>query len=305
VTIGSQPALSVVIGAHNAAATIEECLAALHAQIAPDLEIIVAESSDDGTADLIRTRFPHVRVLSFPPTWTLPRLRGEAIAVSRGDVIAVLDPFSIAQRDWSFEVLSAHGRQPHLAIGGAVEPYDPEGQGLWSWTLYINEYGLFMLPLSEGETHILAGSNVSYKRAALFDGQQRPKHDVFWKTFVNREIEASGSPLWLAPGIVVRLNKPIPFGDFFRSRYHHGRCFAAMRSHTANAGERWLRALSFPALPPLLLWRWGRAFAQKHRYLGKLAWSLPVQLLLFSSWALGECVGYSRGKGLSCGQLYY
>jgi glycosyltransferase involved in cell wall biosynthesis len=301
-----RPRLSVIIAAHDAAPALEQCLRALAAQATPPAaEIIVAESSSEGTADRLRSRFPTVRFLSCPGSWTLPRLRGRAIGVATGEIIAVLDPFSIVREDWLNEVLRAHEQRPNLAIGGAVELYDAERQGFWSWTTYINEYGMFMLPLQPGETGILPGSNVSYKRSALFDEGGRPKHDEFWKTFVHSELQVSGSPLWLAPSVVVSLNKPIPFWEFFRTRYYHGRCFAAMRTATAGALERWLRALSFPLLPSLLLWRWGRVYFQKRRYPGRLVLSTPFQFLLFSSWAWGECAGYARGAGSSCRQLFY
>lgn len=298
--------LSVIIAAHDAGPPLEQCLSAVVPQAArSSAEIIVAESSSDGTADLIRNRFPTVRLLRFPGSWTLPRLRAQGIAAASGDIIAILDPFSIVDQTWLDEVVRAHEARPNLAIGGAVEPHNPDDQDFWSWTTYINEYGMFMLPLSPGETDMLPGSNVSYKRAALFDDQQRPKYSIFWKTFVNWELQAAGSPLWLEPSIVVRLHKPIPFWDFFRTRYHHGRCFAGMRQRTGGAGERWLRALSFPVLPPLLLWRWGKVYARKRRYQSKLVLSAPFQLLLFASWAWGECAGYSRGTGSSCGELFY
>lgn len=302
--MGVRPRLSVVIAAHDAAPALDHCLGALDRQDErPDAEIVVASSSNDGTEDVVR-QYPSVRTLWFPATWTVPQLRGQAIAAAAGEVIAIIDPFSIVARNWMSEVLRVHEARPNLAIGGAVELHDPDRQDFWTWATYINEYGMFMLPVSRGETDILPGSNVSYKRAALFDDQQRPRYAVFWKTFVNREIQTAGSPLWLAPSVVVSLNKTIPFWDFFRTRYHHGRCFAGMRGGS-GAGERWLRALSFPLLPPLLLWRWGRSYVGKRRYRSKLALSAPFQFLLFSSWACGECAGYCRGPGSSCSRLFY
>lgn len=302
--MGVRPRLSVVIAAHDAAPALDQCLGALERQDErPDAEIVVASSSNDGTEDVAQ-KYPSVRMLRFPATWTIPQLRGQAIAAAAGEVIAIIDPFSIVARNWMREVLRVHEARPNLAIGGAVELHNPDRQDFWTWATYINEYGMFMLPVSPGETDILPGSNVSYKRTALFDDQQRPRYAVFWKTFVNREIRAAGSPLWLAPSVVVSLNKTIPFWDFFRTRYHHGRCFAGMRGGS-GAGERWLRALSFPLLPPLLLWRWGRSYVRKRRYRSKLALSAPFQFLLFSSWACGECAGYCRGSGSSCSRLFY
>ncbi len=302
----ARPRVSVVIAAHNAGPALEDCLQALELHARPPVaEIIVADSSSEGDADALRRRFSTVQFLTFPSTWTIPRLRGRGIAAASGEIIAILDPFSIVDRHWLSEVVKAHEERPNLAIGGAVELHDADQQNFWTWTTYINEYGIFMLPARAGETEILPGSNVSYKRVALFDEHQRPRYEVFWKTFGNWELQAGGSPLWLAPSIVVSLNKPIPFWDFFRTRYYHGRCFAAMRSAPAGVRERWLRALSCPLLPPLLLWRLGRIYARKRRYRGKLVASALCQFLLFSSWALGECAGYCRGPGSSCGQLYY
>ena len=57
-------------------------------------------------------------------------------------------------------------------IGGAVELHDAERAGYGAWTLYFNEYGMFMPPVVQGPAPIVPGSNVSYKRAALFDGSQ-------------------------------------------------------------------------------------------------------------------------------------
>ena len=68
-------ALSVVIGAHNAAHVIDECLSALEAQDGrSDAEIILADCSTDGTAEIVRTRFPSVQV-----TWSQEG-RGTGIA---------------------------------------------------------------------------------------------------------------------------------------------------------------------------------------------------------------------------------
>lgn len=299
------PVLSVVIAAHNAAAVIARCLAALCAQAGPGrVEVIVADSSTDGTTEAVRTEFPSVHLLHFDQPLTIPQLRGKGIAVAQGQIIAILDPFSVVARDWSSQLIKAHRERPNLAIGGAVELYDAESRSLADWATYLNEYGLFTPPVAEGEVNLLPGSNISYKRRALFDGQ-RPAREEFWKTFVNWEIERTGSPLWLAPGMVVRLWKPVRFWDFFRTRYDHGRCFAAMRAARAGRLERLLRAATAPLLPALLLWRLGCPFWTKRRYRLKFAATAPLQLLLLASWACGEMAGYWRGSGRSCSRLFY
>jgi hypothetical protein len=300
-----RPDLSVVIGAHTAAG-LDACLAALHAQEdAPSAQIIVAVSAPQESIGPIRRAYPDVRMCIVDAGATLPQLRAAAIVFARGAVIAVLDPFSLVRPDWMRQVVRAHQERPNLAIGGAVELHDAERQSLGAWATYINEYGMFMPPLRGGATDILPGSNISYKRTALFDAEDRPRHARFWKTFVNRQLQQEGSPLWLAPSIVVALAKPVPFWDFFRTRFDHGRCFAAMRTSRSGRAERWLRATSFPFLPAVLLCRWSAAYLAKRRRTALLLLTMPAQLLLFSSWALGEGTGYARGAGTSCARLFY
>jgi hypothetical protein len=297
------PELSVVVASHNAGTVIAKCLEALSQQAGADrAEVIVADSSTDETPVIVG-RFACVRLLHFDEPLTIPELRGRAIAASRGGIIAVLDPFAIAAENWIDAILSAHASSASLVIGGAVDLHDAEHQTLVTWALYINEYGLFMTPVRPGPTHIVPGCNVSYKRTALFDGDT-PRYGVFWKTFVNWRIQAE-MPLHLASEVVVRLFKPVPFGDFLASRFEHGRCFAAMRPDSAAWPVRLLRAATAPLLPPLFLWRWGRAYWSKGRNRAKLIATLPLQLLLFSVWAGGEACGYLAGGGRSCRRIFY
>lgn len=297
--------LSVVIAAHNASAVIETCLNALAAQSATSmLEVILADSSTDATPDIVRRQFPQVRMLHFEAPLALPVLRGHGIAAARGAIIAILDPFSVTPIDWAEQVLAAHARQDHGVVGGAVDLYRAETASYARWATYLNEYGLFMSPVARGTTWILPGSNLSYKREVLFDGAA-PRYPVFWKTFVNWELERGGSPLWLDPAVRVELNKPIAFRDFMRTRYDHGRCFAGMRVADSPTWMRAIRAASTVFLPPLLLWRWSIGFWPKGRHRGRFAATIPAQFALFAVWSAGEASGYLRGSGNSCEQLYY
>jgi glycosyltransferase involved in cell wall biosynthesis len=302
---GAAPTLSVVIGSHNAAGVIEECLQALRAQTAPAIhQIIIADSSTDGTDQIVRARFPEVTLLHFTEALTLPQLRARAIAEAQADIIAILDPYSIAESHWSAALASQHQLNPTPVIGGTVDLYQAAHQNFLSWAQYLNEYGMFMPPMLPGPIEILAGSNISYKRESIQNGALSAQGE-FWKTFVNDSIRASNLPLWLAPDAMVALQKPIPFVSFLRTRFDHGRCYAGMRRAHLAPGERWLRALTAPLLPFLFIWRWGNRYWRKERYRAKFLYTLPLQLLLFGNWALGEMVGYLVGPGASCKKLFY
>jgi glycosyltransferase involved in cell wall biosynthesis len=298
--------LSIVIGVHDAEAVIAECLAALDQQPGRELaEIIVADSSTDRTPAIVRERFPSVRLLHVDEPLALPQLRGRGIAAARGEIVAIIDAYSIVDPGWIEETLKAHDAHAHTAIGGSVDLHQALRTSLGAWTIYINEYGMFMPPVPHGETWILPGSNIAYKRRALFDDRDEPRFDVFWKTFANWDLEASGQPLLLVPTMGVRLHKPIPFFDYLRTRIDHGRCFGGMRVASRPLGERLMRAASCPLIPFVLLYRWGRAYVAKGRRLDMFVLTLPLQLVLFATWAAGECVGYLRGPGRSCSRLFY
>jgi len=298
-------ALSVVIASHNASAVIAICLGALAAQCrGADVEVIVADSSTDDTPAIVVREFPWAHLLHVDQPLTVPALRGRGIGTARGRVIAILDPYSVAAEDWVRQVIAAHAARPHAVIGGTVGMYRAESRSLAEWTLYFNEYGLFMPPTIQGETWIVPGSNVTYKRHVLFDGPV-PRYPVFWKTFTNWEVEQSRSPLWLEPGIRVDLYKPIPLSHYLGTRYHHGRCFAGMRVAGASVPIRIGRALTTPLVPMLLLWRWTRGFWPKRSRRMRYLMTMPVQFLLFTVWAWGEACGYLRGSARTCERLFY
>jgi Glycosyl transferase family 2 len=300
-----EPSLSVVIASHNAGAAIGHCLDALMRQrVSSHVEIIVADSSTDGTDWLVRERFPQVRLLHFESPLTVPQLRGHAIAASHGAIIAVIDPYSVTAEDWAGAILSAHASGEHSVIGGSVELSKLAAPTLRTWALYFNEYGLFMPPVAAGVADLLPGSNVSYARRVLFNGE-RPRYPVFWKTFVNWEAAANRQPMWLDPAIKVELLKPIPFRHFLRTRLDHGRCFAAMRVEGATWGHRLLRAFTAPLVPIVLLTRWSRGILAKGRRRRRYLATIPLQCALFIVWGVGEFLGYAFGAGRSSERLHY
>jgi glycosyltransferase involved in cell wall biosynthesis len=297
--------LSIVSATRNSAVEIAQCLDALCPQAqAAGAQVIVADSSDDGSEKIVLERFPAVTVLHFSNPLTIPELRGTGIAASCGRIIAIIDAFSIVDASWVAAVLKAHRERPNLVIGGVVDLHQAASQNLRTWSVYINEYGRFMPPREEGEVGILPASNISYKREALFDASG-PKYEVFWKEFVNQQLEAAGHGLWLDPAIAVSMRKPISIGDFFLTRYDHGRCFAGMRAERLTHGRRVIHAITFPLLPFLFLWRCGSNYWITRRFRSKFVLTLPLQFLLFSSWSVGEFVGYLHGPGDSCRVHYY
>jgi len=298
--------VSIVIAAHGLSQSLGRCLQALLGQLPgrkAEVILVVSGAGPSASEWLAEHRFP-VILIELAGAQNLARMRLAGIRRAGGSIIALLDPFSIVRQGWLDELISVHSRRPAPAIGGAVGLYGRPG--LAGRAIYLNEYGGFAPPLESGPAEVLPGCNVSYKRSAWevvpVEGEDRPG---FWKTFVNARLIRERHPLWLDGDLIVDLDKQIPFMDFLGTRFLHGRCYAGMRRVRMPLIERLLRSAGAPILPIVFLWRLARTClrAGTARYL--FLATLPLQILLFTSWALGEMAGYLAGAGASCDRLIY
>lgn len=296
--------LSVIIAGNGPSTPIKRCLDSLLAQGDSDVQVIVAFGGHATLAEELATHAPRAEWIQYENPAALQVLRAAALRKATGDVIAILDPYSIVTSEWVTTVRETHRTHANQAIGGPVDLDGAAQRGLLDWALYINEYGMFLPPMEEQGMELLPGCNVSYKRSALFEGDV-PRSPDLWKTFVNDRLLALGETLLIEPRMVIRLDKSIAFVDYLLRRYDHGRCYGAMSSADLSLMARWARIAAAPLLPWVLLVRWSRRFWVRGRYRQKLILTLPLQLLMFGWWIAGETVGRSFGSGKSCSRLYY
>lgn len=299
------PALSVVIAALDPSPAIFDCLAALLADGDLDLEVlVVVDDSQSGGGAMVRRHFPEVRVLEAASGASLPCLRGTGIAEAAGRIIAILDPSCLIEDGWRSAVMDAHAARVEPAVGGPVEPYQPEDVSLIGWATFLFDYWEFVRPYAGGPTTVLSGNNISYKRDALGD-LNRFRTSGFWKAFVNAALTANGGLLWAVERAGVRLQRTLSFMGFLRSRYHHGRSYAAMRVAGAGRLSRWFRLLTTPLLPPVFLARQAHRLLPMSGYRWPFLRCAPLLVLFHVSWAVGEAWGYAAGAGRSHDAIRY
>ncbi len=291
-------ALSVVIASLRPGPVILECLAALERQMRQGVEVIVVDGGADGTAEAIRERFPWVRLMEVEKGRSIPQLRGEGMAAATGGVVGILDAWCIPNDRWVEGAISAHGEYPELAVGGAVSLAESERTSFVAWATYLFDYWEFVEPFPDGHAGVLPGNDITFKRGALPDARTLRAHG-FWKAFTNAELIAAGHRLRASRALAVQIKRRLPLLPFFRSRYHHGRSYAAMRIAGKPLQHRLKWASITPLLPLLFLWRQTRGLISKP---GARAWfviTAPLQLAFHSSWAWGELCGYVSGPGRS------
>ena len=117
------PTVSIVIPARNAAATIAATLcAALNQDYPGDIEVVVADGSDDdSTTAIIRERFPDVLVVPNPDRETAAALN-RAISRSTGEIIVRCDAHAVLPPNYVSEVVNALEATGAECVGGMQLP---------------------------------------------------------------------------------------------------------------------------------------------------------------------------------------
>ena len=297
----SVPEISVIVASFGGDAAIRGCLESLHEQHGGvAAEVIVADATGQLEATQVSRRFPDTTVVRVGGQPTIPALRAAALRRSRGDIVAVMNEYCVADPHWYEEIVRTHEAHPDcVAVGGAVE--NASRGRLTDWAAYFCEYSRYMLPVPARTVDDIPGHNVSYKRRAF---EQVPDLDAvlcrgFWESTLHPILRRRGERFLSAPSVVVYYTKRFGFGQFLRQRYHYSRHYAG----DVVAGAAWLRRAfriaTVWALPAVLLGRIVARVARKRRHMRELALSSPMLVIFTAVWAAGEAVGALCGAGRS------
>jgi len=295
--MGNEPALSVIVASYDAERTIRACLSSLqHQETNQDFEIIVVDSSTDGTAELVEQQFPHVRLYHLPARKYCGDARNIGVSVARGEIIALTDADCTATGTWVDEVLKAH-QSPHLAIGGAIANAEPSS--VVGWAAYFCEFSRWMPGSKPRWLDDIAGANISYKKKAFdvygpfLEGTYCSDSEFHWR------LGRDGHMLRWLPQIVVSHRSISNLSRFVQHEFEHGGCFARVRIR--GRGFSRLRRLWYilfgPLIPVKILLQVLINNLTNRVYLTRFIRALPLVALGVLSWAAGEVAGYASAEG--------
>ena len=297
----SLPEISIVLATQNAMTYVGRCLDSLCPQLrGAKAELIIADASSDGTAELIRSHYPEVRLRHHRPPVGLQELLRDALSDAHGSIVALVDPGCAFPSNW-LETLRRSHQSDYSVIGGAVENGNPHG--LVGWACYMVDYGAFMLPARRHVTPLLPGIHLSYKRP-IVEIALGSMPDGFWKAFLHAELGRRGVPFLFEPDLVTHYSRPDTFVSFFRRYYRRGWYFAAMRCKRMSRAGRFLRVILFPALPVILFSQRIRAQIGKRSHRIEWLLSLPLQAIFLTGWAAGEWTGFVLGPTRLPAEVY-
>ncbi len=287
--------LSVIIASYNACGTIDSCLKSLDAQRGDGrFEVIVVDSSTDGTSQIIREKFPWVDLYVFPQRMYCGEARNFGISVARGDIVAFIDADCTADSRWVSEILKAH-ESPHLAIGGSIG--NGNSESYVGWGAYFTEFSQWMPAKASLAMEDIAGANMSYKKEAFrcfgsfIEGTYCSDTEFHWR------LNEAGHHVLFSPSVRVYHKNITSLGRFLIHEFHHGLSFARVRVRNRNFS--FLRRTLYASLSPLIVARLLSKIAWRNVtnrvYLKDFLKALPLVVLGAASWSLGELVGYVKG----------
>jgi O-antigen biosynthesis protein len=160
------PSMSVVICAHNAAKTLDECLTHACALEYPDLEVIVVnDGSTDETAQIAQ-RHPRVRLVSIPHSG-LSMARNEGWQAARGALVAYLDSDAYPTPEWPYFLALGFDGTRVAGVGGPNVP--PPGDPRGAHIVARAPGGPLQVMLSDTRAEHVPGCNMAFWRDMLRD----------------------------------------------------------------------------------------------------------------------------------------
>ncbi len=285
------PSLSIIIPSFNSRATIGRCLQSLFKQQTDKtFEIIVTDSSNDGTGQWIEENFPEVKLMSSPERLYPGGARNLAIAAASANLLACIDADCYAPPNWLDSVWQAH-QSGDLAIGGAIGCGNPES---WiGWVYYFCEFSHWMPTAPGRHMDDIPAASMTYKRT-VFERFGRFVEGTYCSdTLLHWRLARAKQPLKFDPDIVIYHNNPDNLRSLLRHEFFHGRTFGRVRA--ADRGfsrwQRWAYALLFPIAALKIFSNVALNNLRTRVYLLHFLKACPLVLLGVSFWAAGEAVG--------------
>jgi glycosyltransferase involved in cell wall biosynthesis len=192
------PTITVVICAHNAAATLAETLTRTSVLAYPSLDIVVVDDgSTDATASIARAH-SRVRLVQIPHSG-LSAARNAGLRAATGDLVAFLDADAYPSAEWPYYI--ALGVAAPNLVGAGGPNFPPTSDPLPAHQIARAPGGPVHVLLSDDRAEHVPGCNMAFWKGALEEvGGFDPVYtaagddvDLCWK-MLDREWEIGFHP---------------------------------------------------------------------------------------------------------------
>ena len=285
--------ISVVIPSYHSGHTISKCLDSLEKQsVKDDVEIIVVDSSDDRTPEIVAARYARVQLIRLGAKADPGTARNIGVGRTTGDPVAFLDADCVAPPDWLDRMATAH-QASYAAVGGIVRN-SPDSDTVVGRAGYMAEFRDFLPDKGRQEVAHIPTCNISYKKRilkeyGLFDGKYYPQEDLLF----NYRLYQRGEKILLDPDIQVWHQHRTRLGEFFLHQHRVGQAtIRVLREIPLKGSGIAKRPLLSACLAPLMaMIKFAgtvRAFSKWDlKFIAERPMVLPVLALGLMGWAIG------------------
>lgn len=284
------PDVSVIIPSFKSAPHVRQCLDALKIQIATcSFEIILVDSSQDATQQIVTEEYPEVRLFHFDERCSVGKARNIGVEKAKAEIVLFLDTDCVPDPTWIDQMYSALQNSDVVAVGGAVANGTP-----WSMTGSVGFYLEFFRFLthkgSPYQAYFFMGGNSGFRKKVC---QSIPFNDLsVGDDFLFAwNMAKQGKSLMFVPSAVVRHVNRTGLRTVLKYQYLLGKGACLYRQSVSpklSAFFRWMPFTIFLTPPVVMLWISG--IVLKRRNL--MGWGsffplVPVMLLAHLVWAWG------------------
>jgi glycosyltransferase involved in cell wall biosynthesis len=291
--------VSVIIPSYNSEKTIEKCLSSLQKQNYEGVfEVILVDSSEDGTSAIVKNLFPNVNVIWLNKKTDPGTARNLGIEKAKGEILLFLDSDCYVQPDWMSKMVKTHQEQPDLsAVGGAVIPeYSNKNSVIYAG--YMAEFREFIPQHKKKYIRHIPTMNISYKKKIFseygyFDSRFYPQEDLIF----NYRLSGNGEKILFDPTIVVTHRFRKELNSFLTHQKRIGEITARVLKILPLPGYRIVRhpflfVIIWPILPMI---KFVRTIAVFYRYQRKELMRNISAILFLKLGLLYWILGFTKG----------
>lgn len=257
----SQPnpiTISAIVPSFNSKRTIRETLNAILKQKTKfAFEVIVVDSSNDGTGDIIEKEFPSVRLFRLERQTYPGSGRNLGVMRATGKYVAFTDSDCVPDPDWLERIVINFEKHETDAVGGCVINGYP--QSPTAWVSHLIEFNEWTERMPEGFVKNIPTCDIAYRRQIFFD-RRLSFTDIFPSedTIFNWTLIEKGGKIYFDPKIRVLHLSRVGFTKLFRHQFTLGQASAEARRTTTLPGRIFVRHPVLSLILPAV--RWLRTF---------------------------------------------
>lgn len=291
------PSISIIIPSYNSKKTITQCLNSVLNQSYEEIDqVVVVDSSDDGTDEIIKEFFPSVKLIHLRERTLAGAARNIGVGATNSEYIAFTDTDCIVDYYWIENIIRRVTNGDYNIVGGVIANGTPESL---SGTLgYLNEFSFFLPQRKSRFVNALATANVCYRRCIFHSHQFMKNLFAGEDTVFHWKLIDSGEKMFFDQSVqITHINR-----KGFLNVLKHQRQLGAGAGIARIFMKRDLLLIKYPILCMLLLpWirilrMYRRVFLNDTILWRKVTLFSPLSLIIAYSWSLGFCKSLLKYK---------